>query len=207
MHATMPFPATLEIDYPDHELDRFSTLLRPVFAIPIAIVLALVTGPVIRSGDATFAIEAGGAIFAATALMLVFRHKYPRWWFEWSLALTRFGTRVTAYLALLRDEYPATDAEQAVHLRIPYPQAQSELSRWLPLVKWFLAIPHYVVLAFLGVGAVVAIIVAWFAILFTGHYPRPLFDYVVGVLRWALRVNAYAFLLTTDQYPPFQLRA
>ena len=110
---------------------------------------------------------------------------------------------MAAYLALLRDEYPSTDEEQGVHVWIPYPD--DELSRWLPLVKWFLAIPHYIVLCFLGVAAVVAVILAWFAILLTGRYPRGLFDFVVGVLRYGLRVNAYAFLLTTDQYPPFRL--
>jgi hypothetical protein len=205
MDTTRPFPATLDIDYPDHALDRFSTLLRPLFVIPIGVILALVTGPAFRSGEPTWGFEAGGVVFAATALMLVFRRKYPRWWFDWSVSLTRFATRVTAYLALLRDEYPATDDEQAVHMRIPYPDAGHELNRWLPLVKWILAIPHYIVLALLSVGAVVAVVLAWFAILATGRYPRPLFDYVVGVFRWWLRVDAYAFLLTTDRYPPFRL--
>jgi hypothetical protein len=137
--------------------------------------------------------------------MLVFRQKYPRWWFDWNLAVVRFSTRVSAYMALLSDEYPSTDEEQAVHIEIPYPDAAHGLNRWLPLVKWFLAIPHYFVLAFVCVAAVVAVILAWFAILFTGRYPRSLFDFVVGSLRWWLRVGAYAFLLTTDRYPPFSL--
>jgi len=136
-------------------------------------------------------------------LMLLFRQKYPRWWFDWNLALTRFSTRVAVYLALLRDEYPSADDEQAVHIQIPYPDAKQELNRWLPLVKWFLAIPHYVVLWFLSIAAFLCVIIAWFAILFTGRYPRSLFDFVVGVFRWWLRVAAYAFLLTTDRYPPF----
>jgi len=137
--------------------------------------------------------------------MILFRKKYPRWWFDWNLQLTRFLARVWVYAALLRDEYPSTDEEQAVHLDFPYPDA-SRLSRGLPLVKWFLAIPHYIVLFFLWIGAVICIIIAWFAILFTGKYPRSLFDYVVGVQRWSLRVEAYAFLLITDQYPPFSLQ-
>jgi len=137
--------------------------------------------------------------------MLVFRQKYPRWWFDWNLNLLRFSNRVTAYLALLDDRYPSTDEEQAVHLDFAYPDAQ-RLNRWLPLVKWLLAIPHYVVLFFLTIGAVGAVIIAWFAILFTGIYPRALFDYVVGVVRWSNRVNGYAFSLVTDQYPPFSLR-
>jgi uncharacterized protein DUF4389 len=205
--ASAGFPLTLEIDYPDRELDRVTTLLRVFTVIPIAIVLALVMGPRPEPGSESplpiFA--AGGFVFAATALMLVFRRKYPRWWFDWNLGLARFATRVTAYLALLRDEYPSTDEEQAVHLALAYPDAGRDLDRWLPLVKWLLAIPHYVVLFFVGIAATVCVIVAWFVILFTGRYPRALFDFVVGTMRWWLRVAAYAFLLTTDRYPPFSL--
>jgi hypothetical protein len=137
--------------------------------------------------------------------MLLFRRKYPRWWFDWNLQLTRFSTRCLAYLALLRDEYPSTDEEQAVRLELEYPDALG-LNRWLPLVKWLLALPHYLALCFLGIGAVLCVVGAWFAILLTGRYPRRLFDFVVGVFRWALRVGAYAFLLTTDRYPPFTLQ-
>jgi hypothetical protein len=193
--------ATLQIDYPDRDLDRLSTFFRPIAAIPIAIVLALVSGPSFHEGVREHGFEAGGIVCGATVLMLVFRQKYPRWWFDWNVALTKFGMRVMAYFALLRDEYPSTDEEQAVHITIPYPDAKRDLNRWLPLVKWLLALPHYIVLAFLSVAAVLAVIVAWFAILFTGRYPRVLFDFVVDVLRWWLRVAAYAFLLTTDSYP------
>lgn len=201
------YPATLDIDYPEHDLNRLTTFLRPIVAIPIAIVLALVTGPSMRFGSTRFAVESGGIVFGATVLMLVFRQKYPRWWYDWNVALVRFSIRVSAYLALLRDEYPSTDEEQAVHIAIPYPDAPRELSRWLPLIKWFLAIPHFVVLGLLAVAACVCVIVAWFAILLTGRYPRPLFDFVVGAFRWWLRVAAYALLLTTDRYPPFRLSA
>jgi uncharacterized protein DUF4389 len=200
------FPAYLDVDYPDRELDRLTSFFRPLTVIPIAIILSLLAGSAARHSDSeVYWCGSGGILFVATALMLVFRQKYPRWWFDWNLALTRFSTRVLAYLALLRDEYPSTDDEQAVHLEIPYPDAARELSRWMPLVKWILAIPHYIVLWFLSVAAVVAVIIAWFAILFTGRYPRALFEFVVGVLRWGLRVSAYAFLLTTDRYPPFSL--
>jgi hypothetical protein len=203
--ASVPsgFPATLEIDYPDRELDRVTSVFRLITVIPIAIVLGLLTATAVHSDSAHHLIGCGGALFLATALMLVFRQKYPRWWFDWNLGLTRFGMRVAAYLALLRDEYPSTDEEQAVHIDIPYPDAKRDLDRWLPLVKWFLAIPHYVVLCFLCIAAFFCVVVAWFAILFTGRYPRSLFDFVVGVFRWSLRVTAYAFLLTTDRYPPF----
>jgi hypothetical protein len=201
------FPATLDIDYPDRELNRLTTFFRPLTVIPIACILAFVTRATVRAESANYVVGSGGIMFLATALMLLFRQKYPRWWFDWNLALTRFSTRVTAYLALLSDEYPSTDEEQAVHIEIPYPAATRDLNRWLPLVKWFLAIPHYVVLCVLCVAAVVCVIIAWFAILVTGRYPRGLFDFVVGVLRWWLRVAAYAVLLTTDRYPPFTTSA
>jgi hypothetical protein len=202
-----PFPATLEIDYPDRALDRVTTFFRPFTVIPIAVILGLLTKAVVHAGSASHVVGSGGILFLATVLMLLFRQKYPRWWFDWNLALTRFGARVAAYLALLRDEYPSTDEEQAVHLQIAYPDAKRELNRWLPLVKWLLAIPHYVVLWLLGIAAFVCVVIAWFAILFTGRYPRSLFDFVVGVFRWWLRVAAYAFLLTTDRYPPFSIDA
>lgn len=198
------YPVSLRIDYPDRELDRLTTLFRPLVIIPVAIILALISGPS-PTTDSEVSWQVGGILFAATALMLLFRQKYPRWWFDWNVALTEFGMRVTAYAALLRDEYPATDEDQAVHVEIPYPEASTELNRWLPLIKWLLAIPHYVVLAVLSAGALFAVFFAWFAILFTGRYPRGLFDFVVGVLRWWLRVAAYACLLTTDRYPPFRL--
>jgi len=199
------YPATLHIDYPDRELDRLTTLLRPLMILPIAIVLGLVSGPTAHAGQQVV-IEAGGIVCAATMLMLLFRQKYPRWWFDWNVALTKFGLRVAAYGALMRDEYPSTDEDQAVHAEVPYPDAR-ELNRWLPLVKWFLAIPHYFVLVLLYVGAAFGVVYAWLAILITGTYPRGLFEYITGVLRWSLRVSAYAFLLTTDRYPPFRLAA
>lgn len=202
------YQARLSIDYPDRALNRLTTFFRLIWIIPIIVVLWAIS-PEWSSWKSDsnwqFAGGFGGLVFLAPLLMILFRQKYPRWWFNFNLELNRFGTRVGAYLALLRDEYPSTDEEQAVHLDIDYPDAMRDLNRWLPLVKWFLAIPHYVVLIFLSIAAVVAIVIAWFAILFTGRYPRGLFDYVVGVQRWWLRVGAYAFLLVTDRYPPFSL--
>jgi hypothetical protein len=207
------YPVQLDIDYPDRSLNRLTTGLRIFTIIPIAIVLATVSGetwdwgggPGDRGG--TVVVAAGGALFAGPLLMILFREKYPRWWFDWNLELTRFSSRVALYGALLDDRYPSTDEAQSLRLDVPYPDVPNELNRWLPLVKWFLAIPHYVVLFFLGLAALVCIVIAWFAILFTGRYPRGLFDFVVGVGRWGVRVSAYAFLLVTDRYPPFSLNA
>jgi len=211
-----PYPARLDIDYPE-KLNRVTTLFRLIWAIPVLIILSLLsasasetvtvitdTGETVSQVTRTGAGITGG-LFVATMLMIVFRQRYPRWWFDFARELSRFGARVGAYLALLTDRYPSTVEEQSVHLEIDYPDVESDLNRWLPLVKWLLAIPHYIVLAVLLVATIVAVVIAWFAILFTGRYPRGLFDFVVGVGRWSLRVQAYAFLLVTDKYPPFSL--
>ena len=203
---TIDFPAYLDVEYPDRELNRLSTLLRPLFALPVLILLGLLGGSTIRVGETDFRFGTGGIVFGATVLMLLFRRTYPVWWFDWNLDLTRFSTRIMAYVALLTDEYPSTEFEQAVHIGIPYPDAATELNRWLPLVKWLLAIPHWILLGFLSIAATVSVLLAWFAILVTGRYPRARFDFIVGVFRWWLRASAYALLLTTDQYPPFRLR-
>jgi hypothetical protein len=212
------YAARLAIDYPE-KLDRLTTFFRIIWIIPIAIILALVSqtgqtvtntiilnqaGEVVKRTRETAGGLATGLI-AATALMIIFRQRYPRWWFDFSRELTRFGARVGAYLFLLTDQYPSTVDEQSVHLEIDYPDVKSDLNRWMPIVKWLLAIPHYIVLLFLFIAAFFAGIYAWFAILLTGQYPRAIFDFIVGVSRWGLRVNAYAFLLVTDRYPPFSL--
>jgi hypothetical protein len=211
--------ARLEIDYPE-KLDRLTTFFRLVWIIPIAIILGLISGAGETVTTTVVLNEAGevlkrtrdtagglaSSLAAATALMIVFRQRYPRWWFDFSRELTRFGYRVGAYLVLLTDQYPSTVEEQAVHLEIDYPDVKNDLNRWMPLVKWLLAIPHYIVLGFLAIAAFFAVVIAWCAILATGQYPRGLFDFVVGVGRWGLRVDAYAFLLVTDRYPPFSLR-
>ncbi len=211
-----PYPARLDVDYPE-KLDRFTTLVRIIWAIPILVVLSLISASasdtvktVSDTGETLSQVTTSGAgisggLFIATMLMIVFRQRYPRWWFDFARELTRLSARVGAYLGLLTDRYPSTEDEQSVHLEIDYPDAERDLNQWLPLVKWFLAIPHYIVLFFLAVGALLAVVIAWIAILITGRYPRSLFDYVVGVGRWGLRVQAYAFLLITDRYPPFSL--
>jgi hypothetical protein len=203
-------PIRFSIDYPDRHLNRLTTFLRLFAAIPILIVLGSVAGWTWQwsyDNGKTAAAAAGGLLFLGPLLMILFRQKYPRWWFDFNLQLTRFSTRVSSYLALMSDRYPSTDEEQSVHLDVDYPDVKRDLNRWMPLVKWILAIPHYVVLFFLGIAAVFAVIFAWFAILFTGRYPRSIFDFVEGVLRWGLRVQAYAMLLATDRYPPFRLAA
>src|SRR5881397_122786 len=204
----MEYPVQFSVDYPDRRLSRLSTALRIFWVIPIVIVLGTVSGQTWQanySGGQTVAAGAGGLLFLGPLLMILFRRKYPRWWFDWNLELQRFGNRVGAYLALLDDRYPATDQQQAVHLDYVYPDAATDLNRWLPLVKWLLAIPHFIVLIFLWIASIVAVFIAWFAILFTGRYPRGLFDFVQGVIRWENRVIAYAFVLVTDRYPPFSL--
>ncbi len=203
------YPVQFSVEYPDRTLDRVSTGFRIFVIIPIAIVLGAVSGGTWQwstgQGTAVVAAGAGGLLFFGPLLMILFRQKYPRWWFDWNLELQRFGNRVCAYLALMDDRYPSTTDHQSVRLEYAYPDAGRDLNRWLPLVKWFLAIPHYVVLFFLWIAAVAVVIVAWFAILFTGRYPKGMFDFVEGVLRWQNRVVAYAFVLVTDAYPPFRL--
>lgn len=217
MLASPNYAARLDIDYPE-QLDRVTTFFRILWVIPIAIILGLLSG----AGQTTTVVlnEAGevvrrtreaagglaGGLAVATALMIIVRQRYPRWWFDFARELTRFEYRVGAYLVLLTDRYPSTVEEQAVHLEIDYPDVPRDLNRWMPLVKWVLAIPHFIALALLSVAAFFAVLIAWVIILFTGHYPHQLFDFVVGVGRWGLRVNAYAFLLVTDCYPPFSLR-
>jgi Domain of unknown function (DUF4389) len=202
------YPVQFDVEYPDRDLSRLSTAFRIFAAIPILILFWLLAG----TGEAnwghetmTVAFSTAGIVILPVVLMLVFREKYPRWWFDWNLELLRFGNRVGVYLALMDDRYPSTDERQSVTLDMPYPDAKNDLSRWLPIVKWLLAIPHYIVLFFLGIAAFFVVIFAWFAILFTGRYPRGLFDFVVGVSRWYNRVAGYAFVLVTDRYPPFRL--
>ena len=203
------YPISFSVTYPDRELNRLTSFFRLFTVIPIAIVLSAVDGGgwqwTYSNGTRETAMGAGGLLFFGPLLMILFRRKYPRWWFDWNLELQRFGNRVLMYFALMDDVYPSTDDHQSVHLDYQYPDAERDLNRWLPLVKWLLAIPHYIVLIFLDIAAIVVVIVAWFAILFTGRYPRGLFDFVEGVTRWNNRVIGYATTLVTDAYPPFSL--
>jgi len=204
------YPATLVIDYPDRNLNRLTSFFRIFAIIPIAIILALLTDASWSWGShmegwRITGMAAGGLLFLPLVLTILFRKKYPKWWYDWNLAITRFSYRVTSYFLLLRDEYPAIEEEQAIHLELTYPDA-AKLGRGWPLIKWFLAIPHIIVLFFLGIAAFVVWVIAWFAILFTARYPKSLFDFTIGVMRWGLRVDAYAILLITDKYPAFSLK-
>ena len=204
------YPVTFAVEYPDRDLNRLTTFFRLFTVIPIAILFATITGfstDVSQAGEHAQTVVVGGVglLFLPVLLMLLFRKKYPRWWFDWNLALQRFVNRISVYVLLMDDRYPSTDEAQAVALDYRYPDAAG-LSRGLPLVKWLLAIPHYVVLFFLEIGVFFVVVFAWFAILFTGRYPRGAFDYVEGVMRWHNRVVGYAFTLVTDEYPPFRLR-
>jgi hypothetical protein len=203
------YPVRFSVEYPDRDLNRLTTAFRLIVAIPILIVAGTIGGQggVSDAGGNSWQMAGGtgGLLFLAPLLMILFRQKYPRWWFDWNLELLRFSNRIGVYLALMDDRYPSTDEHQSLALDLPFPDAKQELNRWLPLVKWLLAIPHYILLVFLWIAALVSIVIAWFAILFTGRYPRGLFDFVLGVLRWTNRVIGYAFILVTDQYPPFRL--
>ena len=199
-------PTDLSIDYPDRKLDRLTTFFRPIVAIPILIILGSLAGTQFfwEHGPWTWDWYLGVSfIVGPTALMIIFKQKYPRWWFDWNLHLARFALRVVSYLALLTDKYPATDDEQGVHLELHYPDVSGELERWMPIVKWFLAIPHYVVLFFLNTAVTMVVIISWLSILFTGRYPEKLFHFVEEVFHWNIRVQAYAFLMLTDKYPAF----
>jgi hypothetical protein len=204
------YPVNLSVQYPDRPLDRLTTAFRIFVAIPIMIVLGAVSGTTwsyySSSGTVHVVAGAGGLLFLGPLLMILFRQKYPRWWFDWNLELQRFTNRVLVYVLLMDDRYPSTDQQQSLRLDYAYPDVPRELNRFLPLVKWLLVIPHLIVLAFLWIAVFFVVIVAWFAILFTGRYPRGIFDFVEGVVRWGQRVVAYAFTLVTDRYPPFSLR-
>jgi len=203
------YPVRFSVDYPDRDLNRLTTAFRIFTIIPIAIVIGTVSGGTWQysypNGSTAVVASAGGLLFIGPLLIILFRQKYPRWWFDWNLELQRFSNRVGIYLALMDDKYPSTDEHQSVHLEYNYPDAARDLNRWLPLVKWLLAIPHYIVLFFLDIAVFFVVIAMWFAILFTGRYPRAAFDFVEGVIRWHNRVIGYALTMVTDRYPPFRL--
>ena len=204
-----PYPVSFDVEYPTDKRNRVTVFFRSILAIPVIVLLEMfINSSSTYSGDTgtQAAVTVGGFLFLPTLLLLLFRHRYPRWWFDFNVNLLAFTMRVMMYVYLLRDEYPSTEDRQALDLMIVYPDAKQDLSRGMPLVKWFLAIPHYFIIFFLGIAVLAVTLIAWFAILFTGRYPRGLFEFTVGTLRWTTRVSAYAILLTTDRYPPFSLK-
>ena len=197
------YPATLTIDYPE-KANRLTVFFRLIMAIPIMIILGLLSYQDFTNDQFPNESYWVGILVLPTLLMIVFRRKYPKWWFDWNVQLTKFSFRVVSYLLLLRHEYPSTDEEQAVIVQIQYPNVEKDLNRWLPLIKWLFVFPHMIVLCFIMMGVLLSTILAWLIILISGKYPRKIFEFVVGALRWILRVQAYALLLITDQYPPFR---
>jgi uncharacterized protein DUF4389 len=185
------YPLRLDVEYPE-QLNRWLVLVKWLLAIPhILIVYALVNVASIIHLIAFFAI--------------LFTTKYPQSLFDFVVNIYRWQANLYAYLGLMRDEYPPFSWEPGqypVTFEVDYPP---ELNRWLPLVKWLLAVPHYIALLFLGLAALVVWVIAFFAILFTATYPRGMFHFIVGVMRWGNRVNAYVYFMR-DEYPPFSLK-
>ena len=187
------YAARLDVAYPGRS-NRLTVLFRLLLAIPVIIIVGLINGTRIMQ-----------LVWLLVVLAMLFVKRYPEilWTVQRWFAI--FSTRTTLYIDLLIDGYPWDDDPTAkIELDDPDPE---RLSRFLPLIKWLLALPHYIVLMLLGIVAFVCIILSWFAILITGSYPQPLFNFVLGVNRWGFRVNAYTFALNTDRYPPFSLKA
>lgn len=185
------YPLRFDVEYPER-LSRLLIFVKWLLAIPHFIVLYFL------------------GIIAELFLLIgffaiLFTKKYPRGLFDFVVNVYRWNANAVAYTALMRDEYPpfSWDAGQyPVTFEVDYPE---ELNRWLPLIKWLLAIPHMVVLFFLYIVALVLWVFAWFAILITGGFPRWMFDFMVGAMRWQYRVTAYAYLMR-DEYPPFSMK-
>lgn len=185
------YPVTYSVEYPE-ELSRWLIFVKWLLAIPHLLILYAL-------GVAT------GVVTFIAFFVILFTKRYPREFFDFVVNVNRWTENVYAYVFLLRDEYPPFSWQRgryAVTYEVAYPE---ELSRWLIFVKWLLAVPHYIVLFFLFIGQGLALLVAFFAILFTKRIPEELFRFVVGVDRYRVRVNAYVNLLR-DEYPPFSVQ-
>jgi Domain of unknown function (DUF4389) len=187
------YPVTFDIEYPER-LSRWKIFVKWLLAIPHFIIVYLL---VLVAGVLEFI-----AFFA-----VLFTKKWPRGLFDFTVQIYRWTANVYAYaVTLQRDEYPPFSGDAGQYPLTFDVEYDDNLSRWQIFVKWLLAIPHYIVLLFLGLAASVVVFIAFFAILFTGRYPRGMFDFVTGVARWWFRVQAYAFWFMTDRYPPFSLK-
>jgi hypothetical protein len=202
------YPVTLAVDYPEQQ-SRWKTLLRLFLAIPVLLFFVVLGGgfwtPQWPGGrPATYSVGAAGAVVLAMWITIVLRARIPHWLFDFEVALLRWEIRACSYFALLTDTYPPFEGDYPVQFEVQYPK---RLTRWKVLIwKAITSIPHMIILLFLSIGALFVVIAAWFAILFTGRFPRSLHSYVAGVMRWGARVEAY-FLSLTDEYPPFSLSA
>jgi hypothetical protein len=197
------YPVSFEVEYPE-QLDRLSTAFRIILYIPVAIFLALIGGQAANYGDfddaRAISLGGGGGIVLAIWAAVIVRQYVPHWMFDFQVALMRFEARAAGYLALLTDRFPAFEGEYPINFDVRYPE---RLNRWkVAIWKIITSIPHIIILIFLYLAAIVVVVIAWFAILFTGRYPQGLHTFVAGVFRWSLRVQAYIFSLT-DEYPPF----
>jgi hypothetical protein len=191
--AAADYPARFDVEYPER-LSRWKIFVKWLFAIPHFIIVYL--------------LQIVGALMVFVAFFsILFTKRWPLMMFEFMVQIQRWTENVTVYaLTLQRDEYPPFSGEAGEYAVLFEIDNDESLSRWKIFVKWLLVIPHLIVLAFLAIAASVAVFIGFFAILFTARFPRGLFDFVVGVLRWTIRVNAYAGWLMTDRYPPFSLK-
>jgi hypothetical protein len=190
--AESAHPVTFDIAYPER-LNRWLILVKWLLAIPHLIIANLL--------DNVAQLLAFVAFFT-----ILFTGKWPEGMFKFTVGCLRWQYNVYAYVLLLRDEYPPFSfdpGQYAVAFDVAYPE---KLNRWLVFVKWLLIIPNLIVFLLVALAWAITLIVAWFAILFTGRYPRGLFDFAVGVMRWSARLNAYVYLMT-DKYPPFSTSA
>lgn len=179
---------------------RLSVFFRPLLLLPVVILLSLLGGSSL-SDDSSW----GSTVFLALALIVIFTGTYPTWLLTFIHGLQAFELKIGAYALLLRDEYPSLADRPFAQVLYPNIEGGARLKRFMPLVKWFLAIPHYVVLLLTGIAVFLLTVLAWFSILFTGRYPTSFLPFVVGWLKYYNRVVGYAFTLVTDQYPQFRL--
>ena len=183
--------------------NRLTAFFRLIIVLPVAIYSSAFA--IDSMSTDTWGYSLGGLIVLPTFLALVFRGIYPSYALAFNHALISLETRVNAYALLLTDDYPSIEENDIVKITLPEVGNGSQLSRVMPLVKWFLAIPLYVMGIIYLVYGIFLTLFAWFSILFTGKYPVWSADAMVGILAFYNRVYGYAFILVTDEYPSFSL--